>query len=125
MNKLFPDISFWQGAINFDLMKSKTNYIILRSSQRLWIDPQFVRSSSECVRVGLPFGIYHFFDDRDSPGKQAEFLAGILAGHPQPLEIFCDYEKTYGGVYKGLPNVVAFMQRLEQLTGRQVDFYTG
>ena len=97
----------------------------MRSSQQLWIDPQFARSRSECVRVGLPFGIYHFYDDRASPGKQAEFVAGILAGQPQALEIFCDYERSYGGAYTGLPNVVSFMQRLEQLTGRQVDFYTG
>jgi len=125
MNKLFPDCSFWQGSINFDLMRLKTDYIILRSSQRNWIDPQFIRSRAECVRTGLPFGTYHFYDDRDSPGEQAEFVAGILAGHPQPLEIYCDYEKTYGGDFKGLPNVVAFMQRFEQLTSRQVDFYTG
>ena len=124
-NNRFPDVSFYQGAIGFDIMKSKTEYIILRSSQRLWLDPQFVRSRNECGRVGLPFGVYHFYDDRDSPGKQADFVASILAGSPQPLEIFCDWEKTYGGPYAGLPNVVAFMQRLEQLTGKQVDFYTG
>lgn len=120
----FPDISKWQGDVDFDVMVTKTDYIILKAGQGNWIDPKFTRNKTECLRVGLNFGVYWFYDDRHSPGKQAEKLVEILAGL-QPSEIFCDWESTYGGNYGGLQNVVAFMQRVEELTQIAVGMYTG
>ena len=121
----FPDCSWWQGDIDFDVMMTKTDYIILKASQ-LTIDHKFPRNRSECVRVGLPFGAYHFFDDRSSPSKQANLFVTALIEHPvMPLEIWCDWERNYGGTYSGVGNVVAFMERVEDLLNMQMGMYTG
>lgn len=124
MNNLFPDVSFYQKEINFDVMKSKTDYIILRAGQKNWVDTQFSRNKSECERLSLPYGIYWFYDDRDSPTAQAALCNSLIGGY-KPLELWCDWENTYSGSFKGIKNVVAFMQELERLSGMTVHMYTG
>lgn len=124
MNILFPDVSFYQKEINFDTMKSKTDYIILRAGQKSWVDIQFNRNKSECERLSIPYGIYWFYDDRDSPEAQAQLCNSLIHGY-KPLEIWCDWENTYNGNYKGIKNVVTFMQELERLSGMEVHMYTG
>ena len=123
---IFPDCSYYQKEINFDTMKSKTDYIILRAGQKDWIDPFFERNRAECERVSLSWGAYWLYDDRSSPGKQADALYSLFnTGQPRPAEIYCDWEVTYGGNYPGLKNVVAFMERVELLMGMKVGMYTG
>lgn len=119
-----PDVSFWQGLINFALMRTKTDYIIFRSSQADYSDFRLDRNVMEAKRVKLPFGFYHFYDDKISPSRQADVFAALINYH-KPQEIWCDWEKTYGGSYSGLRNVVAFMERVEQLTWMQCGMYTG
>jgi len=122
---VFPDISKYQGRPNFDVMKSKMDYVILKASQGDFVDPQFFRNRDECARVDLSYGVYHFYDDRYSPGLQAQTLYNLLQNNPMPFEIWCDWENSYSGNYKGLKNVVAFMERVELLTGKTVGIYTG
>lgn len=103
-----------------------TTYIILRSGQGFWIDNEFMRNRSECLRVILPFGAYHFYDDRVSPGRQAEIFYSLFKdGQAKPTEIFCDWEKTYYGEFRGMKNVIAFMERVESLMNMRMDMYTG
>lgn len=123
---IFPDISFHQGNnVNFNTMRMQTDYLILRAGQGQWLDTCFKRNRDECIRVGLPYGVYWFYDDRVSPAKQAETLYGLLKTHPLPKEIWCDWERTYSGEYGGLDDVVAFMERIESLTGMTCGMYTG
>src|SRR3990167_5189447 len=124
--KRIPDVSFWQGTINFYDMRQKTDAAIFRGGQNLWIDSQFKRSWAEAKRVGIKRGSYWFYDDRVSPGKQADLWASLLKDDMPEMEIWADWENTYGGAYGGLPNVVAFMQRVEQLLpGIKIGLYTG
>jgi GH25 family lysozyme M1 (1,4-beta-N-acetylmuramidase) len=126
MSDIFPDISFWQKNTNFDIMQTKTDYVIIRSGQRNWIDSQFEYNRTNCDRVGLKWGIYWFYDDRSSPAAQADLLYSLFSkGQSRPLEIWCDWEAEYSGVFKGITNVVAFMQSVEQLMGMEVGMYTG
>lgn len=123
----FPDTSFYQKEIDFDVLKTKTQAVILRAGQNLWPDVQFQRSYFEAKRVGLLVGAYWFYDDRASPGAQADTFKLQLAGKMLELEAFIDWENTYGGQFRGLGNVVAMMQRLEsfQLPIKDVGMYTG
>lgn len=121
----FPDISFWQGEPNFDVMRQATDYVIFKSSQRNYADPQFTRNRSEALRVGLAWGIYHFYDGRSSPKVQADTIANLLRGHPPPAEIWMDWERNYNGAWEGLRNVVACMEEVERLTGIVMGMYTG
>lgn len=118
----FPDVSRWQGDINFDVMSQKTDYIIFKASQGNYQDPKISRNIAESKRVGLPYGLYHFYDDRVSPKKQAETFAALSDG---AVELWCDWENSYSITYSGIRNVVAFMERVEFLTGKRVGMYTG
>lgn len=120
--KPFPDVSRWQGEIDFDVMKTKTDYIIFKASQGGYHDPQILINISEAKRVGLPFGLYHFYDDRISPSVQAETFAAMAR---DAVELWCDWESTYEGKHNSLRNVVSFMERVEELTGKKVGMYTG
>jgi len=120
--KHFPDVSKYQGDIDFDVMKTKTDYIIFKASQGAYHDPYILRNISESKRVGLPFGLYHFYDDRVSPAVQAETFAAMAK---DAVELWCDWENTYEGKHRTLRDVVAFMERVEELTGKQVGMYTG
>jgi len=118
----FPDVSHWQGDVNFDVMKSKTDYIIFKASQGGFPDPKITRNKWEAKRVGLPYGLYHFYDDRVSPSRQAETFASLASG---AVELWCDWESSYSSEFAGLKNVVSFMERVEELTGKSVGMYTG
>lgn len=122
MVEKFPDVSRWQGDINFDVMRTKTGYIIFKASQGDFPDKKISRNIAESKRVGLPYGLYHFYDDKFSPSVQAETFAGLANG---AVELWCDWESTYGGQHRTLRDVVAFMERVEQLTGKSVGMYTG
>lgn len=120
---LFPDVSFWEGAIDFNVMRSKTDYIILKASQ-ITVDHRFQEYRAGCESVGLPYGVYHFYDDRSSPKKQADLFCGLFRDK-KPVEIFCDWETSYGGEFTGIKNVVAFMQECERQLGMEMGMYTG
>lgn len=123
----FPDVSFYQGEIDFDVMKTKTRAIILRAGQNTWKDTSFDRNYAEAKRAGLLVGAYWFYDDRASPGAQADKLKEVLAGRALEMEVYVDWENSYGGAFKGLANVVAMMQRVESfgLRIKDVGMYTG
>lgn len=118
----FPDVSKYQGDINFDIMRTKTDYIIFKASQGNSPDPKISRNIAESKRVGLPYGLYHFYDDRYSPALQADTFAALADG---AAELWCDWESTYSGHHKTLRDVVAFMERVEELTNKPVGMYTG
>jgi lysozyme len=124
--KEFPDVSFWQGDIDWATMRTQTDAVIIRAGQGSWVDSQFVRNWTEARHAGLKRGVYWFYDDRVDPGKQAGILFGLIAEDAPEMEIWCDWENSYGGDFGGLKNVVAFMQRVESLLpGVRVGMYTG
>lgn len=113
--KKIPDVSFYQGVIDWDVMRLKTDAVIIRAGQNEWIDSRFVFNWAEAKRVGMKRGVYWFYDGRKSPGSQADLLVSLIRGDPPELETITDWERNYGGPHEGLPNVVAMMQRVETL----------
>jgi GH25 family lysozyme M1 (1,4-beta-N-acetylmuramidase) len=124
---MFPDVSFYQGDIDYETMKAHTKTIIIRAGQNEWPDSRFERNYAEAKRVGLLVGAYWFYDDRVSPGEQADILIRLLRNKTLELEVYIDWENSYGGQYKGLQNVVAMMQRVAAagLAIKGVGLYTG
>lgn len=120
----FPDVSFYQKEIDYEIMRTKTRAIILRAGQGTYPDIQFERNYAEAKRTGLLVGVYWFYDDRVDPREQAETLLRVLMGKKIDMEVFIDWENTYGGQFKGLQNVVSMMQLVEGL-GYRVGIYTG
>lgn len=127
----FPDVSFYQGEIHYSIMRTETDTIILRIGQNLWEDDQFRRNYTEAKQNGMRVGGYWFYDDRISPREQAERLVAICEGKTFELEIYIDWETSYGGEFKGLRNVVAMMELVEMairvniFKAKGVGLYTG
>lgn len=124
--KKFPDVSFYQKAINYILMRSMTDTIIIREGQNEWIDEQFITNMREAKNKGIKRGIYRFYDGRVSPVRQAENLVRNVGIDLPEMEIWIDWEHNYGGAYEGLKNVVVMMKRIEELLlSAKVGMYTG
>lgn len=127
--KAFPDVSFWQGDIDWDKMRSLTDTVVIRVGQGSWRDVKFSRNYQMAKERGMLRSLYWYYDDRVSPRRQAEKFREIVGLIDLPeLEIFCDWESDYGGDYGGLRNVVAFMELLESpafYPGYSIGMYTG
>lgn len=124
--KKFPDVSFYQKVINYILMRSMTDTIIIREGQNEWIDEQFVNNMREAKARKMKRGIYRFYDGRVSPVTQAENLVRNVGTDLPEMEIWIDWEHNYGGAYEGLKNVVIMMKRIEELLlSAKVGMYTG
>lgn len=123
----FPDVSFWQGEIDYGIMSTKTDAIIIRAGQNTWEDTEFKDNYRKAKETGLLVGVYWFYDGRASPQEQANLLISLLRGRKLELEVYIDWEHNYGGAHEGLRNVVAMMQLIEQagLDIKGVGLYTG
>lgn len=110
--KDFPDVSYWQGEIDHAVMRSKTDTIIIRLGQHKYADPQFERNYS--MSQGMFRGLYDFYDDRVSPGELADRIVAQIGEDFPEMELYVDWERSYGGQFGGLKNVVALMQEIER-----------
>lgn len=122
--KKIPDVSFWQGDIDWDAMRAKTDTVIIRAGQNVWEDIQFKRNWAEAKKRGMLRAPYYFYDDRVSPGAQADKWHSLLKDDPPEMEAITDWENTFGGQFTGLRNVVAMMERMEAY-GYKSAIYTG
>jgi GH25 family lysozyme M1 (1,4-beta-N-acetylmuramidase) len=76
------DISKYQGAVNFDALKSAVDFVIMKASAGCpdpgqsvaqYVDGQFNRSESESRRVGLLRGFYHYaYPEYNDPEPEAD-----------------------------------------------------
>lgn len=127
----FPDVSFYQGDINYSIMCMQTEAIIIRAGQNLWPDDQFERNYLEAKKCGKKVGVYWFYDDRVDPGRQAALLLSLLDGKTFEMEVFIDWENSYGGRFGDLSQVVAMMEIIDQakqdglIDIKDVGMYTG
>ncbi len=107
------DISKWQGTPNFDLVKSATEFVIIKSSEGIgFIDPQFKRNQTEARRVGLPLGYYHFCrpDLGNDPAQEADYFLKVI-GDLKENEVLClDFEVTYNDTVNWC---LKFLQRVK------------
>jgi len=118
-----PDVSFYQGVIDFDKMAANTNEIVIRMGQGNWNDTQWERNYTEARARGMKVGAYWFFDGRQSATTQANLIKSLMAGKYLDMELFIDWELNYGGRYEGLGEVVSLMQAVESVA--DVGLYTG
>lgn len=121
----FPDVSFYQGTINWDMMDANVGAIILRIGQNTWVDTQFERNYTEAKKRGIKVGGYWFFDGRVSATQQANAIKSVMTNKTLDMELFIDWERNYGGMNEGLPEVVSLMQACETVKCKSVGMYTG
>lgn len=123
---MFADLSFYDGVVDFELLRYRTPMVILRAGQGNWGDTRYQEYSDGAKLVGLRRAVYWYYDDRYSPKEQAEKAIEIIQASPRPeLPFFADWENTYGGEYGSIKHVVEFMQLVEEALSKQVGMYTG
>ena len=95
------DISQHNGYIDWNKVKSsgEVDFVILRcgfgQEHPRQIDGQFERNYAECVRVGLPVGVYHY-SYATTPAdaeKEAEFCLKLLKGKKLAFPVWFDIEE--------------------------------
>jgi GH25 family lysozyme M1 (1,4-beta-N-acetylmuramidase) len=122
----WADVSFYQGRINWLVMKSKASKVIIRAGQNEWVDSRFRDNWPQSKQAGFFRECYFFYDGRVSPSAQLITLKSALAGDMPEGAIWVDWERSYSGGHEGLRNVVAFMQAIEAaFPGVDVGLYTG
>lgn len=94
------DISSFQGDVNFDVLKTKKDFVMIKASEGTgYADPKFDRNKNESRRVGITRGFYHFArPDLNSAEAEADWFCTLLANEPQEGEILAlDFEKDWNG----------------------------
>jgi hypothetical protein len=124
----FPDVSYYQGNIDWLIMKQRTNNVIIRSSQGNWVDNKFYQNYGAAKDKGIFRGVYHFFDGRYSPDEQAATLIKSIKSDLPETRVWVDWERSYGGAFEGVKNVVALMKKVQQalptiIIGMYVGYY--
>lgn len=122
--KKIPDWSFYQGDVDYAKMSALTNAGVIRAGQNLWVDTQWHKNWAGAKTKGMKRGAYWFYDDRIDPGRQADKFIELLRADPPEMEVWCDWENSYGGAFGNLRDVVAFMERVEAV-GFKIGIYTG
>lgn len=93
-----PDLSKWQGTIDFTKLKTKADFVILRSSYGLQSkDAKFYEYAAAAKKAGIPIlGVYHFCYAASTQQAESEALncmeAVQKAGLGKDTIIFYDLE---------------------------------
>ncbi len=92
------DISSWQKDPNFEQVKTQVQFVITKVTENInYTNPNFKRSQSECRRLDILLGYYHFAKPTkgNTPEVEAEYFLKQL-GELKNGEIIClDYEENY------------------------------
>lgn len=73
-NYIIPDIWHETGVINWDLLKRRTPFIIIKATQRTdFVSPTLDKYIQKCEEKKIPYFLYAFFE-KGNEKTQAEFL---------------------------------------------------
>jgi lysozyme len=130
MNLIGPDVSFYQDdnaterTVDFAKMGSNAGFVIIRSGQNFWADPDF-KLNWQAAKGVLPRGSYWFYDSRVEPKRQADLWVSLFEGDFGELPLFADFEDNYGGAYGKWQDWYTLIERLRVLVpNKEIGIYT-
>ncbi|MBE6679308.1 MAG: CHAP domain-containing protein [Ruminococcaceae bacterium] len=94
------DVSEFQGDINWSDVKNEIDFAILRcgygQNYTEQDDSKFVYNASECVRLGIPFGVYlySYADTVEKAKSEAEHVLRLVKCYSLSLPVFLDMEDS-------------------------------
>lgn len=123
------DVSDWQGYIDYNQVKnSGIDIIYIKSSQGDSIkDPYFEINYENAKANNLKIGFYHYMTATNiqEAEQQATFFASVISGKQIDCKLAIDYEQFSGvGVEQINEIALAFMQKVQELTKKQVIVYS-
>lgn len=93
------DVSYHDGAVNWDKAKSEIEGAIIRCGYgqdlKKQDDKQYFRNISECKRLGIPFGVYFYSyaATLDKVDGEIKHLKRLIDGVEMQFPIFIDLEE--------------------------------
>ncbi len=123
------DVSNWQGHINYEEVRnSGIEVVYIKASQGTNIKDAYFDINYENAKAnGLKVGFYHFLTatNTEQAEQEANFFVSVISGKTPDCKLVLDYE-TFGGVGVEEINNIArtFMQRVEELTNKEVIIYS-
>lgn len=123
------DVSNWQGAINYDLVKNDGIEIVyIKSSQgENIVDSHFRINYNNAKANGLKVGFYHFLTARNEAEavRQADFFASVISNTNPDCKLAMDFE-VFGDLTVSEINNISetFLERVKEVTGKEVIIYS-
>lgn len=77
-----PDISRWQGLIDWDKVKGNVDFVMIKlggSDDGLYPDGQGVRNANEARRVGIPHGFYFFLGGVTNTADEVKHILNLIS----------------------------------------------
>lgn len=123
------DVSNWQKNINFEEVKnSGVQIVYIKASEgTTFKDPYLEQNYSNAKANGLKIGFYHYLTATSVEGarRQAEFFTSVIVGKEYDCKLAMDYEEFFGEGRNEINEIaIAFMQRVSQITGKDVIVYS-
>lgn len=92
MKELCIDISTWQGGIDYNDIRSKTNYVILRAGFSETEDNRFEEHYANLQGLHLGTYWYSYATNTDEARREAQTFLRVIDGKKFDLPIFFDIE---------------------------------
>ena len=128
---LGPDISTFNGKVDFDKLKDKVDFVIIRcgygSNYEYQDDDRFKRNANECERVGIPYGVYLYSYATDIAAVESEVrhVKRLIKGRKIERGVWYDLEdKVLPKNKKLLTDICLKFIELMEEEGHEVGFYT-
>lgn len=93
------DVSAWQGTIDWAKVKGQIDFAIIKlgnigDNTKFWDDDRFERNYNECVRLGIPVGVYvySYTNKLSNIEACANETVKYLAGRKLQLPVYIDME---------------------------------
>lgn len=127
MKTIGCDVSFWNGAVDFNKMKSAGASFCYAKASQLSADARFAEYWPAMKTAGLLRGAYHYLDWRVSELTQAKLFVDTMGGDWGELPPVCDFESQTAAPEPAVANgkLWNFLQYVEQKTGHIPMIYTG
>ena len=93
------DVSEHQGVIDWEKAKPRIDGAVLRcgygGDYENQDDAYFKRNADECVRLGIPFGVYlySYADSTDKARSEAEHVLRLVSGYRLSYPVYLDLEQ--------------------------------
>jgi len=130
MTVIGPDVSHWQGLINWGQMASAgAQFVIVRAGSidgttgKCYVDHKWESNSIEAPKH-LPMGSYWYFRPMFSGIEQGQYFANLLKDKDLKLPAYIDVETSGVSVTLARTRIQSFLNTVEIATGKKPGIYT-
>lgn len=125
------DVSRHQGVINWDAVYGNTDFAIIRcgfgNDETSQDDTQWYNNANECMRLGIPFGvyIYSYATNTSMAESEANHVLRLVNGYNLSFPIYLDMEDNVQVVLSPgeLGNIASTFCNIIQNAGYEVGIY--